>query len=84
MKDDTNHAADSQADLLETMRTVRRRLGRLTIAVYLMALALFLTAAAVFGNLVNYFNRDVMLWGGVTAGTAVLAFFFGWLAGRKT
>ena len=83
MKDVMNHAADPQAEVLETMRAVRRRLGWLTVAVCLMTLALILTVAAVFGSLVNYFGRDAMLWGGTTAGAAILGFFFGWLAGRR-
>jgi|GEM_PF-2720637 len=70
-------------DLLEAIASMRRQLVRLTVVVSLMALALFVTVAAVFGNLVNYFNSDILLWGGSTAGAAVAGFFFGWFARRK-
>ncbi len=70
-------------DLLEAIASMRRQLVRLTVVASLMTLALFITVAAVFGNLVNYFNRDVMLWGGSTSGAAVAGFFFGWFARRK-
>jgi hypothetical protein len=55
----------------------------LSVVVSLMTLALFVTVAAVFGNLVNYFNSDILLWGGCTAGAAVAGFFFGWFARRS-
>ena len=70
-------------ELLEAITSIRRQLVRLTVVVSLMTLALFVTVAAVFGNLVNYFNADVMLWGGATAGAAVAGFLFGGFARRK-
>jgi hypothetical protein len=70
-----------QQDVLEAaLQPVRRRLRQLTVAVVLMALALFLTCAAVFGNLVNWFARDPALFGGSLAGAAVVGFLFGWFA----
>jgi hypothetical protein len=71
------------ARLLEGIESIKRRLARLTAAVSLMALALILTVSAVFGNLVNYFSGDVLMWGGATAGAAVLGFALGWFARRK-
>jgi len=65
------------------LQSVGRRLRRLTIAVFLMAMGLVLCAAAIFGELVNWFSRDPLLFGGVTAGAALLGFAFGWLAGRR-
>ena len=73
-----------QHDLDRSLRSVRRRLRQLTVAVVVMALALFLTCAAVFGSLVNYFNGDTALFGGVGIGAAILGFLFGWFArGRR-
>jgi peptidoglycan/LPS O-acetylase OafA/YrhL len=73
-----------QDDLDRVLRSVRRRLRQLTVAVVLMTLALFLTCAAVFGSLVNYFNGDAALFGGVGIGAAVLGFLVGWFArGRR-
>jgi len=70
-------------DLQEAIASMRRQLVRLTVVVSLMTLALFVTVAAVFGNLVNYFNSEVMMRGGATAGAAVAGFLFGWFARRK-
>ena len=73
-----------QHDLDRSLRSVRRRLRQLTVAVVVMALALFLTCAAVFGRLVNYFGGDEALFGGVGIGAAILGFLFGWFArGRR-
>ncbi|MHB1038431.1 MAG: hypothetical protein ACYC35_28790 [Pirellulales bacterium] len=66
----------------ERISAIQRRLRRLTVAVFLMALALLLCAAAIFGQLVNYFASDPLLYGGATAGAAVTGFVFGWLARR--
>ncbi len=62
------------------LETVRRRLRQLTVAVVLMALALFLTCAAVFGRLVDHFGGDPMLYGGSLAGAAIVGFLLGWVA----
>ncbi|MGQ9574990.1 MAG: hypothetical protein ACUVUC_06705 [Thermoguttaceae bacterium] len=68
-------------ELVSLLRTVRRRLRQLTVAVVVAIFALFLTAAAVFGSLVNYFSLDPMLFGGVTAGVAILGLAVGWITG---
>jgi hypothetical protein len=73
-----------QQDLELGLGPVRRRLRQLTVAVVVMALALFLTCAAVFGRLVNYFGGDEALFGGAAIGAAILGFLFGWFArGRR-
>lgn len=83
MDETAQPAGPRDEPMVELLESIRRRLGRLLVAVSLMTLALILTAAAVFGHLVTYFGRDVMLWGGSTAGAAVLGFVFGWFARRK-
>jgi len=79
----TGGKTPQDAEIAGLLVSVRRRLGRLLVAVSLMTLALILTVAAVFGYLVHVFAGDAMLWGGCTAGAAVLGFFFGFFAGRK-
>jgi hypothetical protein len=74
---------DEYERLQEGIESIKRRLARLTVAVSLMTLVLILTVSAVFGNLVNYFSGDVLMWGGATAGAAVLGFALGWFARRK-
>lgn len=77
-------AGKPQDDLDQILRSVRRRLRQLTVAVVLMTLALFLTCAAVFGNLVNWFGGDPALYGGSLGGAAIVGFLFGWFArGRR-
>jgi hypothetical protein len=72
-----------QDDMREMLDAMQRRLRRLTTAVLLLTLAVVLCAAAVYGNVANYFGGDWMLSGGIPAATALLGFAFGWLAGRK-
>jgi len=69
-------------ELVHLLRSERWWVRALTVAVLLMTLALLLTVAAVFGSLVNYFDGDAGLFGGVSVGGAVLGFGFGLLAGR--
>ena len=70
-------------ELQELLESVRRRLGKLTIAVLMLILAVMLCAAAIFGNLLNYFGNDSMLSGGIFIFAAALGFALGWFAGRK-
>jgi len=70
-------------ELQELLESVRRRLRTLTIAVLLLILAVMLCAAAIFGNLLNYFGNDSMLSGGIFIFAAALGFALGWFAGRK-
>ncbi len=72
-----------QEELCAILRSVHRRMQRLTVAVVLMGLAVFLLAAYVLGHLVNYFALDPLLYGSVSVGSALLGFFCGWFAGRR-
>jgi hypothetical protein len=84
MKDEVRMPGpDEYAQLREGIESIKRRLARLTVSVSLMTLVLILTVSAVFGNLVNYFSGDVLMWGGATAGAAVLGFALGWFSRRK-
>jgi hypothetical protein len=74
---------DEYAQLREGIESIKRRLARLTVAVSLMRLVLILTVSVVFGDLVNYFSFDPLMWGGATAGAAVLGFALGWFARRR-
>jgi hypothetical protein len=74
---------DTQRETREILRALEKRIRRLTVAVILMALGLFLLAAAVLGELVNYGFRDVPFFAGVGVGAALLGFAFGWFAGRR-
>ncbi len=64
------------------IRSIQARLRALTVAVWILALAVLLTGAAVFGNLVNYFAGEPLMFGGASVGAALLGFAFGWLARR--
>lgn len=68
----------------DSLAEIRGRLRTLTVLVALLALILFLTVAAVFGQLIEYFGFDPMLFGGATMGAAVLGFCIGVWIGRKT
>ena len=70
-------------ELRDVLQMVQVRLRRLTVAVILLVLVSVLTTATVFGELVNYFGGDAMMYGGVSVAAALLGFGFGWLAGRK-
>ena len=74
--------SNGQRQLRKILRALEKRVRRLTVAVVLMALGLFLMAAAVLGELVNYGFGDVPFFAGVGVGAAVVGFAFGWLAGR--
>jgi hypothetical protein len=74
---------NQQPELQKAVETLAKRVRALTVAVILMSLALFLLAAAVFGDLVNYYAFDPMLVGGVAAGCALVGFGVGWFAGKK-
>ena len=70
-------------ELREGLDAVRRRLRVLTVAVVLLALAVVLCAACLFGFLSNYFSSDATLVGGGLGGAALAGFGFGWFAGRR-
>ncbi|RMF92099.1 MAG: hypothetical protein D6741_15300, partial [Planctomycetota bacterium] len=62
---------------------LRTLFGRMMAAVVFLALAVFVLAAVVFGDLVNYMAGDALLVGGGIVGGAVVGFFFGLFAGRR-
>jgi len=74
--------SNEEKQLQQVLHSVVRRLRGLTIAVVLMALMLMVTAALVFGNLINYFAGDLLLVGGSCSGAALLGFGLGWFARR--
>jgi hypothetical protein len=83
-----NHSdTDSAAAQRRLLESVHGRVRALTVAVVLMALALFLVVAVVFGYLVEFHGGEAVLVGATAVGTAVLGFFFGlgvgWFVGRK-
>jgi len=71
-------------DLQEAIRFIRRRVGLLIVSNYVLALALTVTVAVVFGNLVDYHAADPLMYGGCLAGAAALGFVFGWIARRRS
>jgi hypothetical protein len=70
-------------DTQKLLKSIRGRLRTLTVVTILLALAVFLCVATVFGYLVNYFAAEAILRAGALCGVAVLAFFCGWLARRR-
>ena len=74
---------DHQREDREILRALQTRVRRLTVAVFLMALALFLFTVAVLGELINYGFSDVPFFAVVGVGAALVGFAFGWFAGRK-
>jgi hypothetical protein len=63
---------------------VAQRLKWLTVAVFLMALALLFTVAAVLGYIIDFHAGEGILIGGTATGGALMGFAFGWLARRTT
>jgi membrane associated rhomboid family serine protease len=72
-----------QEELHTILVSLNKRVQRLTVAVVLMTLAVFLLFWAEFGSLANYFGGDPLLFGGVSVGAALLGFFSGWFARRR-
>ena len=72
-----------QDELREVLESVRKRLGRMTVAVMLMILAALLSTAAIFGQLVDWHGGEPLLIGGAGIGVALLAFILGFVAGRR-
>lgn len=83
MSDQSQSQSPQPFDVAAGIEAIQRRLARLIFSVSLMTLVLILTVAAVFGNLVNYFSGDVLMWGGATTGAAILGFVLGWFARRR-
>ncbi len=66
------------------LRRIEQRLRWLTVAVFLVALALLFNVAAVFGAIIEFHAGEGILIGSASAGAAVMGFVFGWLARRAT
>jgi hypothetical protein len=77
MSNDNKQLAD---ELYTLLKSLRRRMRMLTVAVVLMALALFMTVAVVFGYLVEYNAGDFLLQGGAATAAGIVGFAFGWFA----
>ena len=73
---------DRHEELREILLSLRRRVRWLTGAVALMALAMLLLAAYVLGDLISWYAFDPLLYGGVSVGSALLGFAFGWFVRR--
>jgi hypothetical protein len=79
----TNDETKEKNSLLAAWRTVQRQLKILTIAVMLMALAVFVLAGTVFGYLTNYFSGEAVMYGSSLIGAAIIGFWCGWFARRR-
>lgn len=66
----------------EQLARIDRRLRWLTVAVFLVALALLFNVAAVFGAIIEFHAGEGILIGSACAGGTVMGFLFGWLAHR--
>lgn len=82
MSDDSPRPSEQGAT--DCLAEIRRRLRTLTVLVAILSLMVALSAAALFGNLLDYFGYEPILWGGVTLGVAFAAFGVGFWVGRKT
>jgi uncharacterized membrane protein YkvI len=81
------NAAQSTSDshsLKSELATIRRRLSWLTAAVFLVAFALLLVVAAVFGYIVDFHSGESKLVAGACTAGTVVGFLFGWLARRAS
>jgi len=63
--------------------STRARLRQLTVAVVLMALALFTFSAVAYGYLVDFHSMEPLLIGAALSAGAVVSFLFGFFAGRR-
>ena len=79
----TDHDPNPQPELREILEALHRRVGRLTVAVVLMALALFVLTATVLLQLVNYFAADPFLFAGASVGGVLVGFVGGWFARKR-
>jgi len=70
-------------ELRRALRSIRARLRQLTVAVVLMALALFVFAAVGYGYLVDFHSMEPLLVGAALSAGAVVSFCFGFFAARR-
>ena len=76
-------APPHELDRLEAqLAALRKRITWLTVAVFLVALALLLTVAAVFGAEIDFHAGESILIAGACTGGVVMGFLFGWLTRR--
>lgn len=66
----------------ESLAAIHRKLRWLTVAVFLVALALLFDMAAVFGTIIEFHAGEGLLIGSACGAGAVLGFLLGWLAAR--
>jgi hypothetical protein len=74
--------SQEQTNVEAELAAIRRRLVWLTTAVFLMAMALLFTVAAVLGAVIDFHAGESVLIAGTSIGGAVMGFLFGWLARR--
>lgn len=70
-------------ELHRMLRSISARLRQLTVAVVLMALALFALCAVGYGYLVEYHSMEPLLVGSALSAAALVGFGFGFFAGRR-
>lgn len=83
MPSDASTSVHDQSSLAAELAAIRRRLAWLTTAVFLMALSLLFTVAAVLGAVIDFHAGEGILIAGTCAGGAIMGFVFGWLAARR-
>jgi hypothetical protein len=79
----SEHDPNQPDELTEVLQSVRKRLGRMTVAMMLMILAVLLSTAAIFGQLADWHGEEPLLLGASAVGAAVLGFILGFIAGRR-
>ncbi len=70
-------------ELRRMLRSICARLRQLTVAVVLMALALFTFTAVGYGYLVEYHSMEPLLLGSALSAAALVGFGCGFFAGRR-
>ena len=70
-------------DRREILDALAKRVRRLTVAVILMAMALFVLTGIVLVYLVDYHAEEPLLYGVVSVATALAGFALGWFARRR-
>jgi uncharacterized membrane-anchored protein len=73
---------DRQADIHAKLDAIDRRLRWLTTAVFVVALALLFTVAAIFSVEIDFHYGESLLIASACVGGTAMGFVFGWLAHR--
>lgn len=79
----SENSSDRDGELHRMLRSTSARLRQLTVAVVLMALALFVFSAVGYGYLVEYHSMEPLLVGSALSAAALVGFGFGFFAGRR-